>query len=196
MSLKVMNRLGLKVTRPYRNVCGINSRAILVCGLIKEPKFILATYLDIYLLMDVVVIDVPHSWGMLLYKKWVATLGGILQMDFSYATIITLEGDFFTLYREPFMGYQVEDPQKPASEIMYLDEMIGNFCAITNPITQEEEFQNTSDVWTLEFDGAHSSSRFSVGIVLIAPLHEATFFSYKIEFNCTNNIVEYEALTI
>jgi len=135
MSLKFMNRLDLKVTRPYRNVCGINSRAILLCGLIKDLKVILATYLDISLLMDFVVIDVPDAWGMLLYRKWVATLGGILQMDFSYVTILTLEGDFFTLYREPVMGYQVEDPQKPTSGITYLNEMIGSFCTITNPIT-------------------------------------------------------------
>jgi ribonuclease HI len=53
-----------------------------------------------------------------------------------------------------------------------------------------------SDIWTLEFDGAHSSSGSSVGIVLIAPSHEATFFSYRLEFDCTNNIVEYEALII
>jgi ribonuclease HI len=35
-----------------------------------------------------------------------------------------------------------------------------------------------------------------VGIVLISPSKEATFFSYRLEFDCTNNIVEYEALLI
>jgi hypothetical protein len=38
MSLKVMNQLGLKITRPYRNVCGIDSKAIKVCGVIKYLK--------------------------------------------------------------------------------------------------------------------------------------------------------------
>jgi hypothetical protein len=38
MSLKVMNQLGLKITRPYRNVCGIDSKLIKVCGLIKDLK--------------------------------------------------------------------------------------------------------------------------------------------------------------
>jgi hypothetical protein len=91
MSLKVMNQLGLKITRPYRNVCGIDSRAIPVCGLIKDLKVSLATYPDISLLMDVVVIDVPDAWGMLLSRKWATTLGGSLQMDLSYATIPTLK---------------------------------------------------------------------------------------------------------
>jgi hypothetical protein len=79
MALKVMNKLGLKITRPYRNVCGIDSRAIPVCGLIKYLKVSLDTYPNISLLMDVVIIDVPDAWGMLLSRKWVATLGGSLQ---------------------------------------------------------------------------------------------------------------------
>jgi len=70
MALKAMNQLGLKITRPYRNVRGINSRAILVCGLIKDLKVNLDTYPNISLLMDVVVIDVPDALGMLLSRKW------------------------------------------------------------------------------------------------------------------------------
>jgi hypothetical protein len=51
--------------------------------------------------MDVVVIDVPDAWGMLLSRKWVTTLGGSIQMDLSYATIPTYDGTFVTLYRNP-----------------------------------------------------------------------------------------------
>jgi hypothetical protein len=94
MSLKVMDQLGLKTTRPYRNVCGIDSREIKVCGLIKDLKVSLVAYPDISLLMDVVVIDVPDAWGMLLSRKWAANLGGSIQMDLSYATIPTCEGTF------------------------------------------------------------------------------------------------------
>jgi hypothetical protein len=36
MSLNVMNWLGLKTTRPYRNVCAMDSREAKVCGLIKS----------------------------------------------------------------------------------------------------------------------------------------------------------------
>jgi ribonuclease HI len=116
-------------------------------------------------------------------------------MDLSYATIPHPEGGFVTLYREPIVRYQVEGPQSSMDEIMYLDETMGNFCAI-NPIAQEEECQSVSDIWTLEFDGAHSNSGSGAGIVLVAPSHEATLFSYRLEFDCTNNIVEYEALII
>jgi hypothetical protein len=121
--------------------------------------------------MDVVVIDVLDAWGMLLSRKWVATLGGSLQMDLSYATIPTLDGDFVTLYREPIVRYQVEDPQDPMNELMCMDEGIGNLCVLANFIAQEEEYKGNNDVWTLEFDGAHSSSRSGARIVLISPMH-------------------------
>jgi hypothetical protein len=38
MSLKDMDQLGLKITRPYRNVCGIDSKNIKVCVLTKDLK--------------------------------------------------------------------------------------------------------------------------------------------------------------
>jgi hypothetical protein len=71
------------------------------------------------MLMDVVVIDAPDSWGMLLSRKWAAaSLGGSLQMDLSYATIPTCEGTFVTLYREHPRRYHVEDPNEPMNEFV------------------------------------------------------------------------------
>jgi hypothetical protein len=94
MSLEVMNQLKLEITRPYKNICGIDSKSLPVCGLIKYLKVSLVAYLDISLLMDIVVIDVPDAWGMLLSREWDVTLGGSLQMDFSYATIPHPKGGF------------------------------------------------------------------------------------------------------
>jgi len=78
MSLKVMNQLGLQITWPYRNVCAMDCRKIKVHGLTKDLQVKLASYLDISLLMDVVVIDVLDAWGMLFSRKCTVSLGGIL----------------------------------------------------------------------------------------------------------------------
>jgi hypothetical protein len=74
MSLKVMKQLGLKTTKPYRNVCGFESKAIPTHGVIKNVKACLTQYPKIITLMDVVVVDVPDVWDMLLSRKFVATL--------------------------------------------------------------------------------------------------------------------------
>jgi hypothetical protein len=62
-------------------------------------------------MMDVVVVDIPGTYGMLLSKKWSARLGGYLQTDLSYATIPNFEYELVKVYREPYMKYHVEDPR-------------------------------------------------------------------------------------
>jgi hypothetical protein len=111
ISLKVMNELGLKITRPYRNVCGIDFKAINVCGVIKIFKVCLAIYPKVSLSMDVIVIDVPDAWGMLLFRKWDATLGGSLHMELFYATIQIGDGSYVTLYNHPVTRNHVEYPR-------------------------------------------------------------------------------------
>ena len=49
----------LKITRPYQNVCAMDSREIDVVGIILNFPVKLVAYLDIGVTMDIVVIDVP-----------------------------------------------------------------------------------------------------------------------------------------
>jgi ribonuclease HI len=46
------------------------------------------------------------------------------------------------------------------------------------------------------FDGSSSKEGSGAGIVLISPSKEVITFSYKMEFETTNNIAEYEALVL
>jgi hypothetical protein len=113
MPLYVMKQLGLTTTRPYGNLCAMDVREVKVFGLIKYLHVKLDVYLDISNLMDVVVINIPYSWGMFLFRKWDASLGGSLKMDLSYAIIPTCEGTFVPLHREQFRIFHVEDPKEP-----------------------------------------------------------------------------------
>jgi ribonuclease HI len=46
------------------------------------------------------------------------------------------------------------------------------------------------------FDGSSSKEGFETGILLISPSQEVITLSYKLDFETTNNIVEYEALVL
>ena len=51
--------------------------------------------------------------------------------------------------------------------------------------------------FTIHFDGACSKEGAGAGITISTPYFiEHTNFSYKFYFNCTNNVVEYEALLV
>jgi hypothetical protein len=76
VSLKVKRQLGLEITRPYRNVREIESRAIPTYPVIENVKGLLDRYPNMVFLMDIVVIDVPNVWEILLSRKFATTLGG------------------------------------------------------------------------------------------------------------------------
>ena len=80
--------------------------------------------------MDILMIDVPDRWGMLLSRKWAATLGGWIQMDWTYATIPASEDSWVKLRNEKEKKYHVENPKKPLNEYVYNTDDIGTYTAI------------------------------------------------------------------
>jgi hypothetical protein len=98
ISLKVMKQLGLKKTRPYGNVCGIDSKNVKVLSVCEDIQFFLINFPHIIILMDIVVIDVPDAWGTLLSRIWSTYLGGFLSMDLTHAHIPMGNGTFQILY--------------------------------------------------------------------------------------------------
>lgn len=67
MAHKIMEKFGLKITQPYKNTCGINNKPIPTIFIIKDLKYRLHLHHDISFIMDIVVIVIPVSYGMLLF---------------------------------------------------------------------------------------------------------------------------------
>jgi hypothetical protein len=137
-------------------MCESESKHIIVCDLIKDLRVSLDAFPDISFLINVVMIDVPNTWGMLLSIELVVALGRSYQMDGSNATIPHPEGIFDTLYKEPITRCQVEPPKGPMDHIFFLDDRMGNLFAV-DPNFKRDPCQNPNGMWTLEFNGAHSS---------------------------------------
>jgi len=112
MTKKVMEQLNLRISRPYYNICSMDSRKVEVLGVVKDLQVALADYPYTIITMDTIVIDAPYVWGMLLSRKFVANLGGYIQIDLSYATIPAATGGMVRLYREAERRYHVEVPKR------------------------------------------------------------------------------------
>ena len=82
-----MDELGLDITRPYKDLFSFDSRKVKCLGLIKDLVVSLSQIPSKNLIMDVVVVDIPPKYDMLLSRSWGANLGGSLQLDMTYATI-------------------------------------------------------------------------------------------------------------
>jgi ribonuclease HI len=51
-------------------------------------------------------------------------------------------------------------------------------------------------MWHMHFDGACSSEGNGAGIILYSLVGKIHNFSYRLEFACTNNVTEFEALIL
>jgi hypothetical protein len=87
MPKAVMEKLGLEVTRPYKDLHSFDSSKVKCIGLIQDLCITLVQIPSKSMVMDVVVADIPPKYGMLLSRYWGAKLKGTLQLDMSYATI-------------------------------------------------------------------------------------------------------------
>jgi hypothetical protein len=65
----------------------IDSKRVKVYGLCENVEVILIDFPHITLHMNIIVIDVPDTWGMLLSRSWFAALGGFLSIDLTHAQI-------------------------------------------------------------------------------------------------------------
>ena len=60
-------------------------------------------------------------------------------------------------------------------------------------IFQIEDECTKEDSWKLYFDGASNALGHNIGAVLISPEEKYCPFIAILDFNCTNNVIEYEA---
>jgi hypothetical protein len=76
--------------------------------------------------MDIVVVDIPPKFGMLLSRMWSKKFGGSLKMDLTYTIILIFMGEHRRLYREVRMIYIVSDHHNPRNHPIYaIEEDIG-----------------------------------------------------------------------
>jgi hypothetical protein len=205
----VMEELGLEVTKTYHDLYSFDSRKVKCLGVIKDLVVSLFQLPMKSVVMDIVVDDVPPKFGMLLSRSWIKRLGGTLQMDLSYATIPMFGGEQRRLYREAQLAYIISDEENPTNHpIFYFDTDLGsNILQLTDapetplgirkkPITFCEIPSPTTSVWKMFFDGASSKEGVGAGVVFVSPCQEDIPLSYKLEFETTNNVAEYEALVL
>jgi hypothetical protein len=77
--------------------------------------------------MDIVVVDVPPKFDMLLSRYWIKRLGGTLQMDLTYASIPMFGGEHRRLYKEAQLAYIISDEEDPTNHpIFSLDTELGS----------------------------------------------------------------------
>jgi hypothetical protein len=66
-------------------------------------------------------------------------------------------------------------------------------CVFANLIVLEEK-EGHADIWTMYFDDVFYKTKVGLVIIFFSPTYVYMLFSYRLKFDCTNNIAKYEAL--
>jgi ribonuclease HI len=74
--------------------------------------------------------------------------------------------------------------------------VLADFIADWTPGAQEEEINKDVEAWTMFCNGSWGTFGAGAGAVLVAPSKVRTCYAAKLDFSCTNNIAEYEALML
>jgi hypothetical protein len=156
----VMEKLGLKITRPCHDLYSFGERKFVCLGMIKDLVVHLAQIPIKSVLMDTGVADVPVNYEMILSRSWESKLGGSLQMDMTYATIPVFGGDTRKLY------CIVSDPNHPNNYlvnskeqdlgcfILYVNDEPKNCTENVNMPLSENNLEE--GMWKMYFDKASS----------------------------------------
>ena len=76
MPKAVMEKLNLDITRPYKDLLSFYSSQVKFLGLIKYMCVTLVQCPAKSIVMDIVVVDIPPKYGMLLSRSWGEKLQG------------------------------------------------------------------------------------------------------------------------
>jgi hypothetical protein len=73
---------------------------------------------------------------------------------------------------------------------------LADFIADRTPWAQDEEATKDTEAWMVFCDGSWGAFGAGAAAVLVAPSKVRTCYAIKLDFSCTNNIAEYEALLL
>ena len=92
------------------------------------------------------------------------------------------------------LGNYQADIQPNLLQFSRADEFDCNIVDLVSDVVSNANSIGVGSFWILYFDGSKTLKGSGAGCVLIDPEKDKHFLSCRLEFECTNNTAEYEAL--
>jgi ribonuclease HI len=189
MTEEVMQQLGLKISR-------INTKDNFVKGAIENLEMVFDSCPDAPFRNNVFIVGEVNKFGIIICDELIAHLGGSIHREQSEDVIPHPEGGHYIIRSESFVGSPVEDPDEVDDQLLCINNNLSDWFIQEGKLDMDT-VEESEGIWTLEFDDSLSGNGSGAGVVLTAPSGEEVFYrSYRLEFNCTNNVAEYEALIL
>jgi ribonuclease HI len=222
MPWSVCQKINAEVEPSSLKIIQLDRTDVKVIGELKNVLIRLSSNPKVHQVIDIIVVDIPEVYGMFLSRDWSEQLHGYFATDWSHLWLPENgKPNKIRVNRERYLKFTVtdlNDPNEPytppadSPEVQGMDTFFGNFMAevspIDNPQQQSEIIACTqpttsiqqscepdeNQIWSLYFDGSKSKEGAGAGCIIIDPAGNKTLLACRLEFECTNNIAEYEAL--
>ena len=95
-------------------------------GVVENVEVFLKEYPEKVIHIDIVIVDVPDVWGMLLSRKFSSMLGGTLEMDLTYVYLPLKNGIIGRLPNVPVIGTYVQETSHPVKNNKAHEQVMGD----------------------------------------------------------------------
>jgi hypothetical protein len=151
MPLAVCNKLGVVPLKSDKHVIQLDRTQVKVMGELKDVMIRIATHPNFMQVIDIIVVDIPEAYGLLLSRDWSEKINGYFSTDWAHLWL-PLKGykNMIRIDRERYLKHTVTDletPNEPASTDFPIlgnyscDSHFGNFSPLLSnvPLTQNSE---------------------------------------------------------
>jgi ribonuclease HI/transposase InsO family protein len=222
MPWSVCQKINAEVEPSSLKIIQLDRTDVKVIGELKNVLIRLSSNPKVHQVIDIIVVDIPEVYGLFLSRDWLEQLHGYFTTDWSHLWLPENgKPNKIRVNRERYLKFTVtdlNDPNEPytppadSPEVQGMDTFFRNFVAEVSPINNPEQqseiiayVQPTTSmqqshepdgnqIWSLYFDGSKSKEGAGAGCIIIDPAGNKTLLACRLEFECTNNIAEYEAL--
>jgi ribonuclease HI len=222
MPWSVCQKINAEVEPSSLKIIQLDRTDVKVIGELKNVLIRLSSNPKVHQVIDIIVVDIPEVYGLFLSRDWSEQLHGYFATDWSHLWLPENgKPNKIRVNRERYLKFTVtdlNDPNEPytppadSPEVQGMDTFFGNFMAEVSPINnpqqqseiiayvqptasmQQSHEPDGNQIWSLYFDGSKSKEGAGAGCIIIDPAGNKTLMACRLEFECTNNIAEYEAL--
>jgi ribonuclease HI len=222
MPWSVCQKVNAEVEPSSLKIIQLDRTDVKVMGELKNVLIRLSSNPKVHQFIDIIMVDIPEVYGMFLSRDWSEQLHGYFATDWSHLWLLENgKPNKIRVNRERYLKFTVtdlNDPNEPytppddSPKVQGMDTYFGNFTAevstsndpqqsseiktFTQPTTsiQKSCEPDENQIWSLYFDGSKSKEGAGAGCIIIDPAGNKTLLTCRLEFECTNNVAEYEAL--
>jgi ribonuclease HI len=222
MPWSVCQKINAEVEPSTLKIIQLDRTNVKVIGELKNVLIRLSSNRKVHQIVDIIFVDIPEVYGLFLSRDWSEQLHGYFATDWSHLWIPENDKpNKIRVNRERYLKFTVtdlNDPNEPftpsadSPEVQGMDTFFGIFIAEVSPIinleqqseivaytqptapTQRSHVPDVNQIWSLYFDRSKSKEGARAGYIIINPTGNKTMIACRLEFECTNNTAEYEAL--